>query len=235
MPYKAILVGMDKQVKTSLVSQMQSDESKFDLIFGYSTWDPQYTVKPLILNNNGTLSGDKTLDLKKTGPGPALHAFLTFRRTPESEPVIISGVDFWISSDIEAVGCEEYRNESESRSLRKSDFEINALSGNNSIDVHKHIELGYPLSKVNEEYTIVEGESLSFKIWNNVDFSFKQLDTKWYMSSRKRDQQHKQENLCKARLVQKIVENYIEKSQMSFSVLQDAPLTRVPLKSFNVH
>jgi hypothetical protein len=28
------------------------------------------------------------------------------------------------------------------------------------------------------------------------------------------------ENLCKARLVQKIVENYIEKSQMSFSVLQ---------------
>ncbi|GEM_PF-361875 len=184
-----LTVGMDKQVKTSLVSQMQSDESKFDLIFGYSTWDPQYTVKPLILNNNGTLSGDKTLDLKKTGPGPALHAFLTFRRTPESEPVIISGVDFWISSDIEAVGCEEYRNESESRSLRKSDFEINALSGNNSIDVHKHIELGYPLSKVNEEYTIVEGESLSFKIWNNVDFSFKQLDTKWYMSSRKRDQQ----------------------------------------------
>ena len=28
------------------------------------------------------------------------------------------------------------------------------------------------------------------------------------------------QNLCKARLVQKIVENYIEKSQMSFSVLQ---------------
>ena len=36
-----LTVGMDKQVKTSLVSQMQSDESKFDLIFGYSTWDPQ--------------------------------------------------------------------------------------------------------------------------------------------------------------------------------------------------
>ena len=35
----------------------------------------------------------------------------------------------------------------------------------------------------------MKGEQLTFKIWDNVDFGFQQFDTKWYMSSRKRDQQ----------------------------------------------
>lgn len=184
-----LTIGIDNPIKANLVQQMKNNGSKFDIVLGHSTWIPRYEILPLALDNDGTLSGEKNFKIGDIRPGPALHAFLSYRRTPASEPVIISGIDFWLSSNIEAMRCEEYRNLSESRTLRKSDFAINDLSDDNYIDVQKYTNNGYNLSRINEEYTILKGESLTFRIWDNVDFGFNQIDTKWYMSSRKRKDQ----------------------------------------------
>lgn len=81
-----LAIGIEKNVKSELINQMESNDSKFDLVLGHSTWNPTYEVHELNFDGKGVLTDNKTFDLDKISPGPALHVFISYRRTPESEP-----------------------------------------------------------------------------------------------------------------------------------------------------
>ena len=153
---------------------------------------PTYgTIHPLTLNDDGTLSGDMTFNIEDKGKILPLTVFLSYRRTPESEPVIISGQDFWYSSWVEALKCLEYYNESESRSLVKFNFHITNFY-EKQISIAEGLAYGLPITedrRMNQEFVVMKGEKLTFNYWDDVDFAFKTIDTKWYVSSRKKWQQ----------------------------------------------
>lgn len=194
-------------------------------VFGPNPWpghDDFGTIIPLTLNDDGTLSGDMIFDVAEHGKILPLQILLFYRRTPESEPVIISGQDFWYSSWVEAMKCLEYNNESESRSLTKFNFHITNFY-EKQISLAEGLAHGLPITekrRLNQEFVVMKGEKLTFSIWDDVDFAFKNRDTKWYVSSRKKLQQL-EESVAAKRVRTKLYQYADNGVLMSETILQD--------------
>ena len=179
-------IGINDKVDKSRVF----NNSVFNLVFGSmkNDIDDQYVIKDLTVDTDGTLNAATDLKFDVMGDPPH-RVFLTYRRTPYSEPVVISGFDVWLDTKISGMKCLEYTNDSESRDLGMTEYQNYKISAaDKRVDVPKYLQTGYFPEAIDHIYVINKGETLTFMIWDRDPFLFKNdnpdYDVSFYISPR---------------------------------------------------
>ena len=109
--------------------------------------------------------------------GGLQHVFLTYRRTPKSEAVIIGGYDFWMTSKLKYTRSEAFHNDNDKNRMTSMREDVSKKFNvlDNNIFVDEFLRDGYfPTKlqgKVTEVYVVEVGDTEEFRTWDAAPYA----------------------------------------------------------------
>lgn len=139
--------------------------------------------------------------------GGLQHLFLTFKRTPQSEGVIIGGYDFWLTTKLKYTRSEAYHNSKDKNRMTswREDISKKFKARENNVFIEEYLSDGYVPSKfqasITEVYVVEVGENMVFRTWDGAPYAmqpnYPDFQINYQVSSRRKNWRLNEEQSAK--------------------------------------